>query len=217
MKVGTKSVLFGYHCFFLHPLFVAYAWLRMHGFRRVKIGERRYANAPASWKRAVHTSILDYKLWWAFCLHDIGYWGKPNMDGPEGERHPEMGARIMRRKFGEPWGELCLYHSRFYARRDQREPSALCFPDKTAYLYYPTWLIVWLCSWTGEINEYMQNAHRDNAGIVVADGVKSEDYFAPNAFSKREWAEGVKTFIRQWVAKHQDGTPDTVTVVRDHA
>ena len=70
MRVGTKSVLFGAHCFFLHPWFVAAAWWRLYGF---------------PW---------DPRLWVAFFVHDIGYLGKPNMDGPEGESHPELGARI---------------------------------------------------------------------------------------------------------------------------
>src|SRR3954469_7337593 len=71
MKIGTKSVLFGAHCFFLHPWFVAAAWWRLYGF---------------PW---------DPRLWVAFFVHDLGYMGKPNMDGHEGERHPVLGARIM--------------------------------------------------------------------------------------------------------------------------
>lgn len=34
MSIGTKSVLFGAHCFFLHPLFVALAWARLYGVPR---------------------------------------------------------------------------------------------------------------------------------------------------------------------------------------
>lgn len=71
MKIGTKSVLFGAHQFLIHPLFVAAAWWRLYGFPR------------------------DPRLWVAFFIHDLGYIGKPNMDGPEGEAHPELGARIM--------------------------------------------------------------------------------------------------------------------------
>jgi hypothetical protein len=73
MKIGTKSVLFGAHCFFLHPWFVALGWWKLYGFP------------------------LDLRLWFAFFLHDIGYLGKTNMDGPEGERHVEVGAQIMAR------------------------------------------------------------------------------------------------------------------------
>ncbi len=82
MQIGTKSVLFGAHCFFLHPFFVAWAWWKLYGF---------------PW---------DPRLWAAFILHDIGYWGKPNMDGPEGETHPEVGARIMGRLFDRPRYDL---------------------------------------------------------------------------------------------------------------
>lgn len=75
MKIGTKSVLFGAHCFFLHPWFVAAAWWKLYGFP------------------------FDPRLWVAFFVHDLGYWGKPNMDGIEGERHPYFGAKIMQRLF----------------------------------------------------------------------------------------------------------------------
>lgn len=71
MNIGTKSVLFGAHCFFIHPFFVALAWWRLYGF---------------PW---------DPRLWVAFFVHDLGYLGKPNMDGAEGEEHPWLGAKIM--------------------------------------------------------------------------------------------------------------------------
>ena len=81
MKLGTKSVLFGVHCFFLHPWFVAVAWWKLYGF---------------PW---------DPHLWVAFAVHDLGYLGKPNMDGMEGETHVELGARIMAFLFGNAWGD----------------------------------------------------------------------------------------------------------------
>jgi hypothetical protein len=71
MKIGTKSVLFGAHQFAIHPWFVALAWWKLYGF---------------PW---------DPRLWVAFFVHDLGYIGKPNMDGPEGEAHPEFGAAAM--------------------------------------------------------------------------------------------------------------------------
>jgi len=64
MKIGTKSVVFGAHCFFIHPWFVFIAWWKLYGF---------------PW---------DIRLWFCFFLHDLGYWGKPNIDGIEGELHP---------------------------------------------------------------------------------------------------------------------------------
>jgi hypothetical protein len=71
MKMGTRSVLYGVHNPLLHSWFVAAAWWQLDGF---------------PW---------DPRLWVAFFVHDFGYWGKPNMDGPEGEGHPELGAKIM--------------------------------------------------------------------------------------------------------------------------
>jgi hypothetical protein len=71
MKIGTKSLLFGVHQFAIHPWFVALAWRRLYGF---------------PW---------DPRLWVSFFVHDLGYWGKPNMDGPEGETHPFTGAAVM--------------------------------------------------------------------------------------------------------------------------
>ena len=53
MKVGTKSVIGGAHCFLLHPFYVAWGWNRLFGF---------------PW---------DPRLWFAFVLHDIGYVGPP--------------------------------------------------------------------------------------------------------------------------------------------
>ena len=71
MKVGTKSVIFGVHAVLIHPFFVACAWWRLFGF---------------PW---------DPRLWLAFFVHDLGYLGKANMEGPEGQQHVVLGGRIM--------------------------------------------------------------------------------------------------------------------------
>ena len=89
MHVGTKSILFGVHNFLLHPPLVAIAWWRLYGFPR------------------------DPRLWFAFLLHDVGYFGKRSMEGPEGETHVELGARMMGRLFGPQWADFCRRHSRF--------------------------------------------------------------------------------------------------------
>jgi hypothetical protein len=83
MRVGTKSILFGAHALWLHPWFVAAAWTKLYGF---------------PW---------DPRLWVAFFVHDLGYWGKPNMDGPEGELHPTFGAEIMHALFDLPPNRSC--------------------------------------------------------------------------------------------------------------
>lgn len=173
MRVGTKSVLFGAHCFFLHPFFVAVAWSNLYGF---------------PW---------DMRLWFAFFLHDIGYFGKPNMDGPEGERHPEVGAAIMRFLFGEEWANLCLFHSRYYAKAKGAKPSRLCFADKLAFPLTPRWLYLPMVTATGEIVEYLKNAHNDQHSAAGR--------------AKREWHEHLCEYMVKWVEEHKSGAEDTWT------
>ncbi len=131
MKVGTKSLLFGTHQFILHPLFLALAWRKLYG-------------AP-----------LDPRLWIAFIVHDWGYFGMSNMDGDEGQRHPELGGRIMARLFGQEWGDFTRLHSRYYAKLEGREPSPLCAADKLVLLVTPRWLYLPSVKATGEVNEYL--------------------------------------------------------------
>jgi len=129
MKMGTRSLLFGAHQFLLHPIFVAIAWIHAYGF---------------PW---------DPRIWLAFVVHDWGYWGKPNMDGPEGEQHVILGARIMS-VFGNEWRQFSLYHSRYWCRQTDQGISRLCVADKLAIYWYPVWLYVFSVRLTGEIDEY---------------------------------------------------------------
>jgi hypothetical protein len=135
MRVGTKSLLFGVHQVILHPLFVLIAWWHLYG--------------RPSWRELV-----------CIVIHDWGYWGKPNMDGAAGEKHPVLGARLARRLFGVEYGNLTLLHSRHYARIVHEDPSRLCWADKLSHLYYPTWLYLFLARTRGEIREYRQMAQR---------------------------------------------------------
>lgn len=182
MKIGTKSLLYGAHCFFIHPVFVAIAWIKLFGW---------------PW---------DPRFWIAFFVHDLGYWGKPDMDGEEGETHPEVGARIMEwfdwktvdyeyyvwdsgnrgiwwrydtegfnqlRKKGwmitcvtenitilerpvKKWVEFSKYHSKTYASKYGKEPSKLYAADKLAMALEPKWLYLLRVRLTGEISEYME-------------------------------------------------------------
>lgn len=152
MRIGTKSLLFGAHQFALHPIFVAAAWWKLYG-------------AP-----------LDPRLWIAFFVHDLGYFGKPNIDGPEGKTHPEFGAQIMKKLFGNKWGELCRYHSRSMARDHGREPSLLSHADKLATLLVPCWLYLLQVKATGEIHEYLQHFRErleSNAKHAIGLGVQN--------------------------------------------
>lgn len=174
MKIGTKSVLFGAHCFFLHPWFVAWSWWRLYGF---------------PW---------DPRLWLAFFVHDIGYLGNPNMDGPEGELHPYTGARIMM-VFGRRWYEFTLYHSRFLAKKNGAHFSKLCVADKLAITLTPNWLYLPMVRATGEIREYMKDAERNSSGQIKIQN------------SEIVWINGVKEYVRKWVEEHKDMKEDTWT------
>lgn len=184
MRVGTKSVLFGAHQFILHPLFVVYAWWKLYGF-------------PA-----------DLRLWVAFFVHDLGYWGLPNMDGPEGERHVEWGARLMARWFGTEWGYFCLYHSRFYAKRDDQHFSRLCVADKLAVAIEPWWLYLPRVIASGEVHEYMALAgKRKYAGEPLG---KYESMNLETG-TYRSWFAAMTSYLLRWVNEHRDLREDTWT------
>lgn len=182
MHIGTKSLLFGAHAFYLHGFFVAWAWWKLYGF---------------PW---------DPRLWAAFFIHDLGYFGKPNMDGPEGERHCEWAARLMGRFFGHPWHDFCLYHSRFYAKKDRKPFSRLCVADKLSIVLTPAWLYLPSTILTGEINEYMQLAEaRTAAG--------EPKYASMQTYSdeKKQWYANVQEYLRRWVNEHKDEREDAWT------
>lgn len=191
IPVGTRSVLYGAHCFLIHPWFVAAAWWKLYGF-------------PTDWK-----------LWWCFVVHDLGYWGSPNMDGPEGELHPVWAARVTMKLLGflgypihtmQWWAQFILYHSRFLAKQHGEHYSKLCVADKLAIVLEPWWLYLPRVRLTGEILEYKKLAEKkpsQNGGKYVGMNVFSED--------DRRWFENVKRYLSAWVEEHKDGVPDTWT------
>jgi hypothetical protein len=142
MKTGTKSLLFGLHQFILHPTMVTMAWKKLYG---------RWPD----WKEMV-----------AIVVHDWGYWGKPNIDGDEGELHPLLGGRICDRLIGEEYGDMCVFHSGTIADKAGVKPSRLCMPDKYGSALNPVWLMALLGWLSGETRELRyapkyQHAHRE--------------------------------------------------------
>lgn len=131
VPIGLKSLLFGGHQFLLHPLMLACAWYKLFGFP------------------------YDPRLWIAFIVHDWGYYNKKNMDGEEGETHPELGGWIMNYLFGPKWGNFTLLHSKYYARHHDQPCSQLWAADKLATIITPRWIYLPLVKATGEIKEYM--------------------------------------------------------------
>ena len=139
MQTGTKSLLFGVHQIFYHPLSVYLAWLELYGFPNLK-----------------ETICI--------IIHDWGYFGKENMDGPEGETHPEWAAKWAHKYLDSSgdsrYHDLCLYHSRTTAAKHGVEPSKLCWADKLSCRYDPWWLYIARGMLTGEIKEYRYDAAR---------------------------------------------------------
>lgn len=181
MKTGTKSLLFGVHQFAIHPTVVLIAWVKLYGW--------------PSWRELV-----------CIVIHDWGYWGKPNMDGQEGESHPELGARIAGGLFDWPtWDEwrddeqyskLCLYHSRHYARKYGAEPSKLCWADKLSIRYEPWWLYLPRAWASGELYEYR---------LLAAGGKMAADIcYVPLSASHRRWYRWVQERLAK-LAEEQKG------------
>lgn len=154
MNVGTKSILFGVHNFIWHPLTVLAAWIELYGI--------------PNWKELV-----------CIFIHDLGYWGCPNMDGIEGEMHPIWAAEFARQylddfgKIHATYSNLCLFHSRSCAKFLNGEPSKLCWADKLSIKYDPMWFYLMRARLSGELTEYMKDA--------MSHG------FIPQTFSRREW------------------------------
>jgi hypothetical protein len=143
MNIGTKSLLFGVHQVVWHPITVFFAWYELYGL--------------PSWNELI-----------CIVIHDWGYWGSPNMDGMEGEEHPRWAARWAHWYLDEFKGsglphdsatffkyhDLCLLHSRHYARRVNIQPSKLCWADKLSIKYDPWWLYLPRAWLSGELAEY---------------------------------------------------------------
>ena len=182
MKIGTKSLLFGVHQFLWHPFTVALAWRKCYGV----------------WPK--------WNEWIAIFCHDLGYKGCPNMDGPEGTKHPEAGAALVHRlvfNIGSAFAydartrldalilankslELAIFHSTHYAQRSNTQVSKLYLPDKMAILYEPKWFYLLRATLSGEIDEYRRNA--------------------PIVMTRSKWFDWYKLKIQEKYDKHVEAS-----------
>jgi hypothetical protein len=177
MKVGTKSVLCGAHCFLVHPLFVLSGWARLFG---------------PPW---------DPRIWFACLFHDIGYFNRGDMDGAEGEEHVILGARVMGWLFGPTWADECYRHSRYWSRRMGLSVSRLCLADKLAFAMTPAWLYIPMARWTGELAEYMERSRERQAGDR---GFTKEELIQITSGNPKEWLRGLQAYTLRWVELHKD-------------
>lgn len=186
MRVGTKSVLFGAHAFFIHPFAVLAAYSRLYGIP------------------------MDPRLYVAFAIHDIGYLGRATMDGPDGEEHVELGGRIMDLLCGARWGNYVRRHSRYWCQRHGVPYSRLCVADKLAFVLTPSWLYLPMVRATGELAEYMAVGDWRQAGGKFTEGERR----LLESGKPRLWLEGLKSYTARWVEQHRDERRDTWTVAR---
>lgn len=166
MKIGTKSLLFGTHNIILHPILVAIAWTKLYGF-------------PKS-----------VKLWLAFIVHDWGYWGKSNLDGNEGIRHPELGANLMHKWFDKGnttyWYNFTIGHSMNYCKEFDKVVSRLCVADKLAITLYSPTIFVFITQLSGELKEYIGvPAYYEKYNMRVY---------------RKNWFKDRKKYLTYWVA-----------------
>jgi len=163
MKQGSKSLLFGVHQFLWHPVTVYLAWCHLYGLPNVR------------------TMMCIF-------VHDLGYWGRGDMDGAEGVFHTEKGACMML-PFGREYAELCLYHSRTYAKAWHVQPSRLCWADKLSICYDPAPFYLFRARLSGELEEYRAEAAQ--SGICPKDA------------SDEEWLRCVRSILRQQALQHR--------------
>lgn len=140
------------------------------------------------------------------------------MDGPEGETHPDVGAKIMHWLFDRPrivryplplggfkrdynyrWLHFTLLHSRFYAKQLSLPFSKLCVADKLAIDLTWRWLYLIQTNLTGEIHEYMKGT---SARTPAGDR------------SQWRWLTDVQRYCRAWAFEHQDMRKDLWTGTR---
>ncbi len=176
MRVGTKSVIFGVHAILVHPFFVAWAWSRLYGF---------------PW---------DPRLWLAFLVHDVGYVGKANMEGSEGQQHVVLGGRIMGWLCGAEWRDFVLGHSRHWAERVGKKYSKLCLADKLAFVLTPAWLYIPMARLSGELQEYM----RVPSARQLGGRVSNFELSLLKSRNPQVWLEGLKLYTRRWIEQHQN-------------
>jgi hypothetical protein len=201
MKIGTKSLLFGCHQVLIHPPFVYAAWVKC------------YHRLP------------NLKETICIVIHDWGYFGKPNMDGPEGESHPIWAAGFAARWLDHDtkmvkgklrYATLCMYHSRFMARSQDTDVSKLCLPDKVGVGLMPVWLWVTLGNFSGEIYEYMHQKKYEinqNAGPSGVNYSSKFEFFRAYKKIAKKWFETKDVTINKYnivsAGGHYDATGST--------
>lgn len=171
VPVGTRSLIFGVHNVFYHPFTVYKAWLKLYG--------------RPSLKETI-----------CIITHDWGYINCQNIDGEEGQNHPELAGRISRKLFGSKYEKLCLCHSRNYAKKISQQPSKLCYADKLSIAYETWWTYLPRAWLSGELKEYRLNSATSN--------------LVPITVSNREWFHRIQAYYTEIVESAITDNNDTL-------
>lgn len=173
MKIGTKSLLFGVHQIFWHPVVVTLAWIHLYG--------------RPNWKEFI-----------CIFIHDWGYWGKPNLDGKEGVFHPVKGAMVACKLFGIEYQNLCAGHSRSYVEKHNQELqysglkiSKLCWADKLSFCYEPKWFYLLRANLSGEMKEIYEVSLKNGSCPIAS--TKSVWYDWMVLYIKQVVQEGINS------------------------
>ena len=175
MRLGTRSLLWGAHAFFLHPLQVGWGWWQLWGF---------------PW---------DVRLWIGFVFHDVGYLQRDQMDGDSSADHVILGAEIVRSICGPVYADECYRHSREWCRRQGQPVSRLCLADKMAFVLAPWWIYLPMTRLTGELGEYMSRSRED----YRRSGYTDEERALIFDGGQREWLKGLQSYTLRWVEAHR--------------
>ena len=144
LPIGTKTLLFGVHQVFLHPLLVTISWVLLY------------------------RSLPTLKELFCIFIHDWGYWGKRNLKDADGDNHPEFGARLAGELLGHEWGDFILGHSNFYMIRTGVKKSKLFNADKYWHCIIPLWVYKLMSMPTGEFKHYREVKHARQVTEVTA-------------------------------------------------
>ena len=141
MRVGTKTILFGLHSFWLHPMVVWYSYFKIYG-------------------------SLSFKMAAAIFFHDLGYWRCKSLKHGDGYSHPSKSAELFSKFFKNDYHQYyqIYHHSRRYPSGNT-EVSCLGIADKLSFFYYPKWLVLFLGTLSGELKEYLNNFKNNNTHL----------------------------------------------------
>lgn len=108
-------------------------------------------------------------------------------------------------RFGN-WGNFCLNHSRFIAKREERPYSALCVADKLSISLEPWWLYIPRATASREIYEYMEKAKASGKGEGKYGKEPKSKYFhmALQTGTKRDWFKSVCEYLEKWANDYKD-------------